>query len=118
MLDGLLRQTELLQLAPEVRDPDRLVDPLAAKRLAHRFRDAMLIHFDRTEEPVGLAGMLSGVRQDRRNHAGLVLGGDWRVTRIAEREVDLSLLHYVLTHARIGQPLSKEGRTQMRNRNT
>src|SRR5258708_23539462 len=89
MLDGLLRQTELLQLAPEVRDPDRVVYHLAAKRLAHCFRDAMLIHFDRTEEPVGLAGMRNGVRQDRRNHAGLVLGGDRRVTRIAEREVDL-----------------------------
>jgi hypothetical protein len=45
-----------------------------------------------------------------RNNASLVLGGDWRVTRITEREVDLSLLHYVLTHARIGQPLRKEGR--------
>jgi hypothetical protein len=61
MLDGLLRQTELLQLAPEVPDPDRVLDHLAAERLAHRFRDAMFIHFDWTEEPIGLAGMWSGV---------------------------------------------------------
>jgi hypothetical protein len=102
ILDGLLRQTERLQLAAEVRDPDRLVYHLAAMGLAHCLRDAMLIHFDRTAQPVGAAGMGNGVCQDRHNHADLVLGGDRHVTPMAEREVDLPLVNYVLTHARLG----------------
>lgn len=62
MLDCLLGQAELLQLTLKFRDFDRLVDDLAAERGADRFRDAILIHFHRTKELIGLAGMRSRIR--------------------------------------------------------
>src|SRR5260370_6852298 len=67
MLDGLLRQTELLQLAPEVRDLDRLVDHLAAERLANGFRDAIPIHLHRPEAVKILPGMRTWIPQHSTN---------------------------------------------------
>src|SRR5271170_8457873 len=63
-----------------------------SQRFGDGVGDLVVIHLDRAEQWVNLAGVLVGVLQDRRDHPSLVFSGDRGVASVAEGEPQYALL--------------------------
>ena len=76
-------------------DPRRDVCGFVAYGPSQRFGDGVgdlvVIHLDRAEQWVNLAGVVVGVLQDRRDHPALIFCGDRGVASVAEGEPQYAL---------------------------
>src|SRR5262245_34848153 len=72
------------KLRAELLDLLRHIAHLASQRAADPLRQFVMIHLDRPEQRIGLAGVRRWLPQDRGDYAPLVFGSDRRVASMAE----------------------------------
>src|ERR1700722_11565703 len=115
----MLRQELGKALGFDAFDPRRDVGGLVAHGPSQRFGDGVgdlvVVHLDRAEQWVNLAGVVVGVLKDRRDHPSLVFGRDRGVAPVAEGEPQHALLADPFG-AENGEPLSEIRWAQMCHR--
>lgn len=80
------------QVATKLVDRDRRICNINTERPAHRGGDSVIVHFDRTEELIGLARVRCRIGEDMPDEPALILRSDRRMASSPERDRDALLL--------------------------
>jgi len=106
------------QLTTELFDGDRSIGDAGSERLAHRSRDAVIIHLDGPKELVSLPGVRPWIGENMPDESSLIFRGDRSMARRFEGDRNALVLFDVLGCSGIDQPFRKERWPQMCGWNT